>query len=52
MTSYGIVNTCQPQSKHIVIRVRCYDSKLKVLSNELTLVLSDIRELDKVPTTK
>ena len=25
----------------------CYDSKLKVLSNETTLVLSDTRELDR-----
>ena len=30
----------------------CYDSMLKVLSKELTLVLSDIRELDRVPSTK
>jgi len=30
----------------------CYDSKLKVLSKELTLVLSDARELDRVPNTK
>ena len=30
----------------------CYDSKLKELSNELTLVLSDTRELDRVPSTK
>ena len=30
----------------------CYDSKLKGLSDELTLVLSDTRELDRVPNTK
>jgi len=30
----------------------CYDSKLKGLSDELTLVLSDTKELDKVPNTK
>ena len=30
----------------------CYDSKLKGLSDELTLVLSDTRELDRVPSTK
>ena len=30
----------------------CYDSKLKGLSNELTLVLSDTRELNRVPNTK
>jgi len=29
-----------------------YDSMLKVLSKELTLVLSDTRELDRVPNTK
>jgi len=31
---------------------RCYDSMLKELSKELTLVLSDTRELDRVPDTK
>ena len=30
----------------------CYDSMLKGLSKELTLVLSNTRELDKVPNTK
>ena len=30
----------------------CYDSMLKVLSKELTLVLSDTRELDRVSSTK
>jgi len=30
----------------------CYDSMLKRLSKELTLVLSDTRELDRVPNTK
>ena len=34
------------------IRLSCYDSMLKVLSKELTLVLSDTRELDKVPSIK
>ena len=33
-------------------RVKCYDSRLKVLSQETTLVLSNIRELDRVPNTK
>ena len=32
--------------------VLCYDSKLKGLSVKLTLVLSDTRELDRVPNTK
>jgi len=31
---------------------KCYDSMLKVLNKELTLVLSDTRELDRVPNTK
>jgi len=30
----------------------CYDSMLKALSKELTLVLSNTRELDRVPKTK
>ena len=30
----------------------CYDSILKVSSKELTLVLSDTRELDRVPSTE
>jgi len=31
---------------------RCYDSGLKVLSQETTLVLSNTRELDRVPSTE
>jgi len=31
---------------------KCYDSMLKGLSKELTLVLSDTRELDRVLSTK
>jgi len=30
----------------------CYESRLKGLSQETTLVLSNTRELDKVPNTK
>ena len=30
----------------------CYDSMLKGLSKEQTLVLSDTRELDRVPSTE
>jgi len=37
--------------KQIIIPI-CYDSKLKGLSDELTLVLSDTIELDRVPSTK
>ena len=36
----------------IMKRHMCYDSMLKVLSKELTLVLSDTRELDRVLSTK
>jgi len=31
---------------------KCYDLKLKVLSDKTTLVLSDTRELDRVSSTK
>ena len=31
---------------------RCYESKLKELSNKTTLVLSNTRELDRDPFTK
>ena len=30
----------------------CYDLKLKVLSNKTTLILSNTRELNRVPSTK
>jgi len=30
----------------------CYDSRLKVSSQETTLVLSNTRELDRVPSTE
>ena len=36
----------------ISIGVYCYESKLKELNNETTLVLSNTRELDGVPKTK
>ena len=35
-----------------LIRWKCYGLKLKVLSNRTTLVLSNTRELDRVPSTK
>ena len=44
-----------PQRFHKYLKVfekKCYDSKLKGLSDELTLVLSDTRELNRVPSTK
>ena len=31
---------------------QCYNLKLKGLSDKITLVLSDTRELDRVPNTK
>ena len=34
------------------VSFECYDSMLKVLSKELTLVLSNTKELDRVPNTK
>ena len=44
-----IENSVQDCLSYILL---CYDSKLKVLSNETTLVLSNIRELDRVPSTE
>ena len=38
--------------KEIVRDRRCYDSKLKGLSNETTLVLSNTRELNRIFSTK
>jgi len=36
-----------------VLKLRCYDLRLKVfLSSRTTLVLSNTRELDRVPNTK
>ena len=35
-----------------MVSYSCYDSRLKVLSQETTLVLSNTRELDRVPSTK
>jgi len=35
-----------------ISRPECYDLKLKGLSNKTTLVLSNTRELDRVPSTK
>jgi len=34
------------------VAAKCYESKLKGLSNETTLVLSNTRELDRVPSTE
>ena len=35
-----------------LVDIICYDSKPKGLSNETTLVLSNTRKLDRVPSTK
>jgi len=45
-------NTNTRETKAYIPDTFCYDSKLKGLSDELTLVLSDTRELDRVPNTK
>ena len=38
--------------KENILEELCYDSRLKVSSQETTLVLSNTRELDRVPKTK
>ena len=40
------------KTMEILVRLKCYDLKLKELSNRTTLVLSNTRELDRVPNTK
>ena len=54
MTSYVIITLSHNHvsKQKIVEGFGCYDSILKGLSKELTLVLSDTRELDRVPNTK
>ena len=42
---------CQEETSW-TLGVKCYNSMLKGLSKELTLVLSDTRELDRVPSTE
>jgi len=39
-------------SEGFSVKTLCYGLKLKVLSNKTTLVLSNTRELDRVPKTK
>ena len=48
MTELIIRNYQQPR----ITRDICYESRLKRLSQETTLVLSNTRELDRVPKTK
>ena len=38
--------------KLILTYPKCYESRLKGLSQETTLVLSNTRELDRVPSTE
>ena len=47
-SSRGLILT----QKQLLYRSCCYDLKLKVLSNRTTLVLSNTRELNRVPNTK
>ena len=46
------VQGCFKCQQNKVQHQRCYDLKLKVLSNKTTLVLSNTRELNRVPSTK
>ena len=41
-----------PKNYLIKTLIECYELKLKGLSNRTTLVLSNTRELDRVPNTK
>jgi len=45
-------NTGENAEKSRHLDPKCYDLKLKGLSNKTTLVLSNTRELDRVPSTK
>jgi len=55
-----IVFSTEQQENHTVTRLMslldcalyCYDLKLKRLSNRTTLVLSNTRKLNRVPSTK
>jgi len=47
VTCDGYVTVCD-----IMLTPHCYDLKLKGLSNKTTLVLSNTRELNRVPSTK
>ena len=52
---YICTSYCTPDTliqKEKIVSVSCYESRLKELSQETTLVLSNTRELDRVPTTK
>ena len=53
LTSKPRIIKVSPKSDMAIVWIDiCYDSMLKVLSKELTLVLSDTRELDRVSSTK
>jgi len=44
--------TLTQRTTHETSTTTCYGSRLKELSQETTLVLSNTRELDRVPNTK
>jgi len=50
--SSGNVRVWESGGSKIVVGGFCYDLKLKELSDKTTLVLSNTRELDKVPSTE
>ena len=47
-----VQNQLRKEYIQLLKSLQCYDSRLKELSDETTLVLSNIRELDRVPSTK
>jgi len=52
---YGLKQASQEwytKVHEVMVGLGCYDSKLKVLSNKTTPVLSNTRELDRVSSTK
>ena len=51
---FGLCNSPETFQRMMnsIFQELCYDSRLKGLSQETTLVLSDTRELDRVPSTE
>ena len=45
-------NEQQTENELILKEKKCYDLRLKVLSDKTTLVLNNTRELDRVPSTE
>ena len=52
----GFITACKlyirMRLREKLVEEQCYELKLKGLSNRTTLVLSNIRELDRVPSTE